>query len=82
VARETLPDLAYQLSSLLSDIDAAVRARLPERRGPEPARHDKGLRGTVAATLRWLARSAGRQPPIPRARSIHERPRRSRRRTP
>ena len=83
MARETLPELAYQLSALLSELDAAIRARLPglgrpeTRQRLEPAQLDKGLRGAVTAALRWFANPAWRQAPVRRTRSVRERSRRS-----
>jgi hypothetical protein len=53
---------ADQLSELLSEIDAAIRARFTDaqRRETKRWRRDAterraGLRGVAAATLRWLA---------------------------
>lgn len=80
MALETLPVLAGQLSAVLREIDAAIRARLPEStrletvRPPETDEHAEGRRGVVAAALRWLTRSAEPAPAARRARSSRERP--------
>jgi hypothetical protein len=69
VARETLQDLAGELSALLSQLDAAVRARIPASRlreiGTPPELHR-----VVAAVLRWLTHATA-PPTAPRARSAH-----------
>jgi len=85
VARETLHDLAGQLSALLSDMDAAIRARLQElaryetRRRLETTEQNKGLRAVVVSALRWFTNSAELRPTFRRARSPHEKSRRHRR---
>jgi hypothetical protein len=84
VALETRAALAEQLSALLRDIDAAIRARLPESGRPETARrsenaqHDEGRGGVVAAALRWLTRASGDEPTSRRARPARARSRRTR----
>jgi hypothetical protein len=78
VALETLPVLAGQLSAVLREIDAAIRARLPESprletaRRPETDERAEGRRGVVAAALRWLTRSAEPASMPRRARSPRE----------
>jgi hypothetical protein len=60
MARHELDHLADQLSGLLKDIDAAVRARFTDgtrsetRRRRSGTRSRQSLRGAAAATLRWL----------------------------
>jgi hypothetical protein len=80
VARQTVADLADQLTTLLSDLDAALRTRLgmPEsresrRRLHTTAEDDKGFHGVIVAALRWLTRSAEPPPPFPLVRSPRER---------
>jgi len=88
MARETLPDLAYQLSALLSELDAAIRARSPElgrqetRPQLETVQPNSGLRSVVRATLRWFSSPAAPQPTVRRTRSGRTRSRRSTRGTP
>ena len=83
MARETLPDLAYQLSALLSELGAAIQARAPElgrqetSERLETAQPNSGLRDVVRATLRWFSRPAARQPTVGRTRSARARSRRS-----
>jgi len=83
VARETLPDLAHQLSALLSELDAAIRARLPQlgrqetSQRLETAQPNSGLREVVRATLRWFSGPDARQPTVGRTRSARARSRRS-----
>ena len=87
MARETLPDLAYQLSALLSELDAAIRARSPElgsqetRQRLETAQPNSGLREVVRATLRWFSSPAAPEPTVRRTRSARARSRRSARGT-
>jgi hypothetical protein len=73
--------LAAELTRLLREIDATVRARFEDagrgdatRRRPEARERRGALRGVAAATLRWLARSRARGP-ISRAPSSARRPR-------
>lgn len=81
MALETHTALIEQLSTLLRDLDAAIRARLSEsprqdaRRELESAPNDLGVRGLVASALRWFTGSTGSQPTISRARSPHARSR-------
>ena len=68
MARETVHDLAGQLSALLSDIDAAIRAQLQgsaryeTRRRLETTEQNKGLRAVVVSALRWFTNSAEPRP--------------------
>jgi hypothetical protein len=79
MALEPRPVLASQLSEVLREIDAAIRAWLPESstretaRRPETDEHGEERRGVVAAALRWLTRSAEPAPAARRARSSRER---------
>ncbi len=81
MALETHTALREQLSALLRDLDAAIRARVSEAprpevgRAPEISPHDQGVRGAVATALRWLTGSTASQPTIRRAGSPHARAR-------
>lgn len=81
MALQTHTALVEQLSTLLRDLDAAIRARLSEsprqdaKRELDSAPNDQGVRGIVASALRWFIGSTGSQPTIRRARSPHARPR-------
>jgi hypothetical protein len=58
---------ADELNALLKDLDAAVTARFDKPQGVRRARQAEsapdgtGLRGIVAAALRWFRRSPTRQ---------------------
>lgn len=74
MAREPVDRLADQLSGLLNDIDAAIRARFRERRSPDTAQRRTGLDRVVVAALRWFG-SAGRpdRPTLTRTRAQRQR---------
>ncbi|HKQ63581.1 MAG TPA: hypothetical protein VJZ73_01165 [Methylomirabilota bacterium] len=74
MARPTLPELADQLSSLLNELDTAIRARASsglETSGPrDPLDRASGLLGTVMSAIRRLTGSAE---PAPAARRVRSR---------
>ena len=65
MAPETRDDLAIELSMLLSELDAAIAARLQEprthegkRRREEVPPHRRRLRGVLSAAIRWFGGAA------------------------
>jgi hypothetical protein len=65
VAREPIDRLAAELSALLSEIDAAIPARLQEppplggrRRREEPQGRLDRMRGAFTSAMRWLRRGS------------------------
>jgi hypothetical protein len=83
VARAPLDRLADELAALLSETDAALRARFRESPRREARRraapHRMGLQGVVTAALGWVAGAAARlcQPVLTRTASPGRRSRRS-----
>jgi hypothetical protein len=67
VAKETIEQLAAELTELLKDVDAAIAARMrdPRRRAAGRRREDtageRKLPGMVGAALRWLRRAPSPQ---------------------
>jgi hypothetical protein len=69
VARDAIPELAGELSALLSRLDAAVRAKMQASRPGEIGTRPE-LRHVVAAALRWFTHAAGLTK-VERASSTH-----------